>query len=80
MGRLGLRKGARDTESSWQKARLHFPLLRLPLGVGGWGGVVPLLLIGQFTLFYPLLPPFRGDGEAAACGCIKLSGILPGKG
>lgn len=50
-----------------------------PWELGGVGWMAPLLLIGQVTLLYPLFPPFWGDGMAAACGYIKLSGILPGR-
>lgn len=34
VGRLGLRKGVRDIESSWQKARLHFAFAEA--APGGW--------------------------------------------
>lgn len=56
------------------------PLVWLPLGLGRWWYVAPLLLIGWLTLPYPLFLPFWSDGEVTACGYIKLPGILPGRG
>lgn len=76
-GKAGAEELGRDRESSWLKARLHFAF-----GVAAprvWEGGV-WLLIGQLTLLYPLFLPFWGDGEAAACGSIKLPGNLPGRG
>lgn len=49
----------------------------LPQGLGSC--IAPLLLIGQFTLLYPLFLSFRSNGEAAVCGYIKLPGIIPGR-
>lgn len=44
-----------------------------PWGLGGGECVAPLLLIGQFTLLYPLLPPFWGDGGGCSLWLHKAS-------
>lgn len=51
-----------------------------PWGFRGGGCKAFLLMIGQFTLLYPVFSPFWGVEEAAACGYIKLPGRIPGRG